>query len=488
MAVVSHGARQLRRGIGIPRHGPVSVHSSRSIHIPAFTPHPNPSPPSTTQRIISQTRTFFSRLVSHLAAPGLSHPSAALPAQPSLIRPTQFSNSQSINARLSLPVKHALSRPFSPPRLPKPPAVPANVTQVGLGTARAFHSGRPIFQNMVDNVPVATRALWEAEWDVKMKKKEARRMRRATQNKALQKSQEMLKPKPKPLVESQCDTLDLDAYLPVEPTPAVTTHLLIPLAPTPTTRLPLSTRTDNDGAHPLLPISDLASIHTSHRLHSLRVSTLFARLDTANVWDDSGVSVDAYAFGPRGPRHDTQEKQCTVLRVTFRGWNAVRVRAILGDSAEWYSLEETHPDGHPTFVPLSDLRGDVQMNTRSESPELESVELDSSWAFEGEMDDLCAVLSAPPMRASASARHDLVLPTIDISSAVSDTPDSVPQPPQPVIFLRTVSELTRDVQPISSSSSVSTTPSIGSWDSLGLSSSFLQRVGEHRRDEVAMEM
>lgn len=340
---------------------------------------------------------------------------------------------------------------------------------------------------MVDNVPIATRALWEAEWDVKMKKKAARRMRRATQNKALQKSQEMLKPKPV-VTESQCDTSDLDVYFPVEPTPAVTTHLLIPLAPTPTARLPLSTRVHNDGVHPLLPIPDLASIHANHWSHSLRVSTLFARLDTADVWEDPGVNVDAYAFGPRGPPHDTQEKQCTVLRVTFKGWNAARVRAILGDSAEWYSLEETHPDGRPTFVPPPDLSGDVQMNTRSGSPSLESVELDSSWASEGEMDDLCAVLSPSPMRASASAHHDLVLPTIDFSSAVSDTVDSAPPPPQPVIFLRTISELTHDVQPMPSSSFVSTTPATDSWDFLSLSSSFLQRVGEHRRDEVAMEM
>ncbi|KIJ04583.1 hypothetical protein PAXINDRAFT_57608, partial [Paxillus involutus ATCC 200175] len=156
---------------------------------------------------------------------------------------------------------------------------------VGLGTARAFHSGRPIFQNMVDNVPIATRALWEAEWDVKMKKKTARKMRRVSEM-VTPKSQEMLKPKPQSIVaetqSEQADASELEVYFPLEPTPAVATHILVPLAPTPTARLPLSSRTAGSTAHPLLPIPELSSIHYSHHLHSLRVSTLFARLDTAN--------------------------------------------------------------------------------------------------------------------------------------------------------------------------------------------------------------
>ncbi|KAF8558507.1 hypothetical protein OG21DRAFT_1160981 [Imleria badia] len=451
MAAVSHGARHLRQGVGV---------SARSIHIPAFTP-PRPNPP--TQRIFADTRTFFTRLVSHFFTPGLSHSSTAVSAQPALIRPT---HSQSIHARFSLPVKHALSRPFAPPRLPKPPVVPANVTQVGLGTARAFHSGRPIFQNMVDNVPIATRALWEAEWEVKLKKKEARRMRRATQNKTVPKYQEMLKPKPKPVIaEPQCDPSEVDVYFPIQPTPAVTTHLLVPLAPTPTARLPLSARTDGSNAHPLLPIADLASIHTSHRLHSLRVSTLFSRLDTANVWDDPGVNVDAYAFGPRHDARDAQEKQCTVLRVTFGGWNASRVRSILGDSAEeWYSVEETHPDGHPTLVPLPDLIQHASMNAHSQSLLLES-ETGSSCASEVEMD-----VPSPlpiPLAASASAQHELVIPTLDFSSSFSDVVDNLPPPPQPVMFLRTVSELTRDAELVSQSSFVlADSESEGSWSVL----------------------
>ncbi|KAG9318219.1 hypothetical protein JVU11DRAFT_300 [Chiua virens] len=489
MAAVSHGTRHLRLGIGV--HNVSNKHPSRSIHIPAFTPRPS----STAQRIFTETRTFFSRLISHATTFTHSHPPVAVPPQPSLFRPNQLSNSQNISARFSLPVKHALSRPFCPPRLPKPPTVPANVTQVGLGTARAFHSGRPIFQNIVDNVPIATRALWEAEWEVKTKKKEARRMHRATRNKTVSKSPEMLKPKPEPITtELHYAASELDVYFPVEPTPAVTTHLLVPLAPTPTGRLPLLTRTDGGHAHPLLPISDLVSLHTSHRFHSLRVSTLFARLDAANVWDDPGVNVDAYAFGPR---HGTREKECTVLRVTFRGWSVGRVREILGDSAEeWYSLEETHLDGRPALVPLPDQRQDIATNTRPESPSRENVEVDSDCASKGEVDVGYDLPFSPPFRASASAQHDLVLPTLDFSSAFSDAADNTPQPPRPIILLRTVSELVNDAEQISHSSSMPTSnlSSVASplgdssWEWVGSSSYFLKRIGDSHRREVGMDM
>lgn len=445
MAALSHGIRQaLRQGV---------------LHIP-----PKPT-------LVSQTRSLFSRLLAQLTPPRHS-------IQPSLARPIQFSNSQPINARFSLPVKHALSRPFAPPRLPKPPAIPQNVTHVGLGTARAFHSGRPIFQNMVDNVPIATRALWEAEWDVKMKKKEARKMRRLTENKGVPKSEQMLNPNSMPLItETQSE---LDFYFPPEPTPAVTTHLLVPLAPTPTARLPLSTHSDGGGAHPLLPISDLAYIHSSHRLHSLRVSTLFARLDSANVWDDPGVNVDAYAFGPR---HDADEKQCTILRVMFRGWNTSRVRAILGDSTEeWYSLQETQLDGHPTPASLPDVQQDACSTMHPKSPPTESAELDSYQASEVGLDDESDVLPQLPTRASASAQHDLVLPTLDFSSTFSIAANNSSPPPQPVIFLRTVSELAGDAEPASLAPfSMSSSRMDESWEYLGLSSSLLEHVEEGRR-------
>ena len=70
----------------------------------------------------------------------------------------------------------------------------------------------------------------------------------------------------------------------------VTTYLLVPLAPTPTSRIPLPLDplppcpgpSDQPKLLPLL--SYIGSFHTSHATHSLRVSTLFTRLDQVNVW------------------------------------------------------------------------------------------------------------------------------------------------------------------------------------------------------------
>ncbi|KAF9228703.1 hypothetical protein BS17DRAFT_206033 [Gyrodon lividus] len=470
MSAVSHGTRHLRQGIGIQyKHGGLMPASpSRSIHIPASIPRQNAPPSSSAaQHIFSQTRTFFSRFVSHLITPGFTHSSvtASTHASQSLLRPAHYhSCAQSIKASFSLPVKHALSRPLSAPRLPKPPAVPANVTHVGLGTARAFHSGRPIFQNIVDNVPIATRTLWEAEWDVKTMKKEARKMRRATENKVVTpKSQEMLKPKPELIVSEtqseQVDVSDLEVYFPLQPTPAVTTHVLVPLAPTPTARLPLSSRTAGSTAHPLLPIPELASIHYSHHLHSLRVSTLFARLDAANVWDDPGVNVDAYAYGPRDADNVVCEKQCTILRVTFAGWTAARVRAVIGDSAEqWCSLEQTHPDGRPALTPGSETRQDGNLLEIETTPcnlsLLLSVDPDSTRASELGLEetsdegtwDYGLGLSRSPITASASAQHEFVLPTLDFSSSFAEAAHAVSLPPLPENLFRTASELARDAE------------------------------------------
>ncbi|KAF9068343.1 hypothetical protein BDP27DRAFT_1364226 [Rhodocollybia butyracea] len=41
-------------------------------------------------------------------------------------------------------------------------------SQVGLGTARNFSTGRCVFQNLVENVPIAGRSLYEADWEAHM--------------------------------------------------------------------------------------------------------------------------------------------------------------------------------------------------------------------------------------------------------------------------------------------------------------------------------
>lgn len=125
---------------------------------------------------------------------------------------------------------------------------------------------------------------------------------------------------------------EIEHYFPAPPSNGVTTSLLIPLAPTPTERTPLPP--DTSPHQSLLPLPKLSSIHTSHELHSLRVSSLFARLDVANVWE-RGVQCSAYAN-----RADANGV-CTILKVEFVGWTKAEVRSVIGESGSgWCVLEE----------------------------------------------------------------------------------------------------------------------------------------------------
>ena len=155
---------------------------------------------------------------------------------------------------------------------------------------------------------------------------------------------EMMKPKfettaleAKNIVPEQATTYDaeMQRYFTAPPTPNVTTYLLIPLAPTPTSRVPLPSFPSD--SHSLLPLSALANLHTSHAMHSLRVSSLFDRLDTANVWA-RGVSCSAYSHGPAVR---DREGVCTILRVEFAGWTEAEVRGVIGESGTgWCVLDE----------------------------------------------------------------------------------------------------------------------------------------------------
>ncbi|KAH7928211.1 hypothetical protein BV22DRAFT_1031032 [Leucogyrophana mollusca] len=508
MFAVSHGARQFKQGIGVQKglatHSVSQSSTSRSLHISSFVPRARAPPSvSTTQRVFNESRTLLSRFFAHLTAPGLAHSSVSPSASQTLARPLH-SHASSITSNLSFPVRHALSKPLSAPRLPRPPALPNSVAHVGLGSARSFHSARPIFQNLVDNVPVATRALWEAEWDIKTKKELKRRFRKK-ENQRMKKSGEMIKPKTKeePFTFSISETAEeLEHYFAAPQSAQVTTHLLVPLAPTPTFRLPLSAHSGSpiDITHPLLPIADVATTHHLHRTHSLRVSSLFARLDAANVWDDPGVGVDAYAYGPRDYYDESTEKQCTILRVTFAGWTADRVRSVIGESGTgWCALEETRPTEHPSSPLLS--------------PSLSSMDLESEAEIRPESAYGVGLTPTPhneevaPDMDSEAVSDSFVLPTLDFSSSFASR--ASPPAPQPEIILRTASELALEYSwsqsssglssPTLSLSSVSSVESLSdvgfpfppvaaagtsssdasaSWMSLGLSSQFSARVGE----------
>ncbi|KAJ7744661.1 hypothetical protein B0H16DRAFT_1727223 [Mycena metata] len=58
------------------------------------------------------------------------------------------------------------------------------MTHVGLGTARNFSSGRPLFQQLADNVPIADRAFYEADWDLDPPKERLHRKHRPSKKTA----------------------------------------------------------------------------------------------------------------------------------------------------------------------------------------------------------------------------------------------------------------------------------------------------------------
>lgn len=331
MQLGSSGLRALKGGALF--HNPPQT---RSIHVSPLARPSTAQSGSAVHTLFKQTRTLLSRFVSHLTTPG----QLRAPGVPTVARSLYHgpSHPPTIHQGLSLPARYALGRPLGAPHLPRAPAVPRSTTQVGLGLARNFSTGRPVFQNLVENVPVSGRALWEADWEVNMNKERERlRVQRYGKKQELKaRKEEMQQPRAvqKALFETTEDSgAEMNVYFPTVVTPEVTTRLLIPLAPTPTSRVPLSVCPPVTSAeHPLLPLPLLGSIHAEHGTHALRVSSLFARLDAARVFDEHGVRCSAHG-DPRG--------LCTLLEVVFEGWDEPRVRGVLGEAGRgWCVLEE----------------------------------------------------------------------------------------------------------------------------------------------------
>ncbi|KAF8590500.1 hypothetical protein K439DRAFT_1403596 [Ramaria rubella] len=287
---------------------------TRSIHIPRRIGAPTPS----ASTLIQRTRALFTRLITHIEG-------QAVPISRSV------HSTPSIRQSLSLPARIALSKPLKAPCLPRAPRVPGNVTQVGLGTARNFSTGRPIFQHLVENVPVAGRAFYEIDWDLEMRKEKNLKIRRPNKNQHEAKLADKLTPVSgfvggPPLIAN--DSEELQHYFETPSAPLVTTYLQIPLAPTPTSRVPL---TDSPSSPRLLPLPALAKEHASHSKHAIRVSSLFRRLDAARVWE-RGASCQTY-----GDRSGL----CTILRIKFDGWSEDMVRNVLGHAGKgWCTIQE----------------------------------------------------------------------------------------------------------------------------------------------------
>jgi len=237
--------------------------------------------------------------------------------------------------------RQAVGRPFGTYHLPKAPGLtPRSVSQVGLGTARSFHSSRPLFQNLVDNAPIALRAFTEADWELETKGKQPAKMVERKNTHKVEKTKEMAKPIEKRVQQISETEVEFDHYFADTPTEVIT-NLLLPLAPTPSSRQPLP-RTPSPS---LIPLSILLEIHASHELHSLRVSSLFSRLDAAKVWVDPGVSCSVYG-DPSG--------LASIMKIEFRGWTKAQVRAVLGEAGNgWCLMEEFGADDLPDSPPQS---------------------------------------------------------------------------------------------------------------------------------------
>ena len=316
---------------GQPLLGAVSFRrlseQTRSIHLPKRI-----ISPSSPANLVHRTRTLFTQFITQLQGRGIpvSHLSHSAP---------------SIRQSLSLPVRIALSRPLRSPCLPRASRVPGNVIQVGLGNARNFSTGQPIFQNLVQNVPVVGRAFYEVDWDLSLRQEKDSKVRRPKIADRKVKLADKLTPLPEHFTgPTSYITEEVQHYFHSPSEPLITTYLQIPLAPTPTSRVPLSSSSPSTPC--LLPLPVLAKEHASHSKHAIRVSSMFRRLDAARVWQ-RGATCETFG-DPSG--------LCTILRVKFAGWSEEMVKDVLGDAGkDWCTIQELHTNHEVRFEPQDSL-------------------------------------------------------------------------------------------------------------------------------------
>jgi hypothetical protein len=411
-------------------HNPPNISSSRGLHTHSFAPRVAPQQPSPfTSRFLQRTRTVFNAFVGHLTAPSkLQAPGAAARSMQ-----TVATRVPKIENNLSLPVRHALSTRMGAPRLPRPPAVPRSIAQVGLGTARNFTTGRPIFQNIADNmhnIPVVTRAFLEADLDMKtkddrglaLKLKHTRRKskKRSCRSCATDKVQfhaaatcptvAAIETTPAAAAAEETEA-EFDKYF-VPQVPDVSTTLLIPLAPTPTTRVPLSHTFAYD-RHPLVPFLELSALRVDTDRHASRVRTLFEQLDAAQAWDKGAVCETL--GGARG---------ASVLRVRFAGWSACAVRGIIGEAATgWCILEEERAEYECGDSEAEECLSDIGSDVAPDDPGIAELNLNSAidpaYSFVLPTLDFSASAAPPPINPPSDAAADL--PFSDMASKVSSS-------------------------------------------------------------------
>ena len=389
----SSTTRQAFRAIHYPPHLP----STRSLHTSSFAPRYVPHQPSPfATRVLQRTRAVFNAFVGHLTTQGTLRVPGAAPRS----MQTVASRMPTIENNLSLPVRHALSMRMGAPRLPRPPVVPRNIAQVGLGTARNFTTGRPIFQSVADkmhNIPVASRAILEADFDMRTKHDSALALKlKRTRTKSKKRTHPACKVEfhpaaSRPTVAAAAESeAEIDKYFAPAQVPDVSTALLVPLAPTPTTRVPLAHTFAYD-RHPLVPFLELSALRVDTERHASRVRALFEQLDAAQVWD-KGATCEALG-GTRG---------AGVLRIRFAGWSAHAVRGILGEAATgWCLLEEERA---------------VAFDSEDEEAAMSLSDVGSAATLDG------VGLAELNLSSPVDPAYSFVLPTLDFSASAASRP------------------------------------------------------------------
>ncbi|KAF8344150.1 uncharacterized protein EI90DRAFT_3028447 [Cantharellus anzutake] len=325
MLLASRGVFQATKAAVRPR-------GAASFHTPSIARSP-------TNAFVQTTATSSPRNVSHSLQKSLSRlfsrflSARGVATTPlsygfSSTRSAHVSASVPLQSSLSLPSRIALSKPFGAPFMPRGPIVlNRSVAQVGLGTARNFSNGRPIFQNLVQNVPVAGRAFFEADVDFRFKNDVRIRspVNRAKENKTTIRKE--MKPINITPVVSLLSTVggpvprvEPSQYFSESPSAPYITTLSIPLAPN-GARAPLEPLVDSD------TYSKALDIHNSFEQHSIRVASLFRRLDRVNVWAN-GATVDCLDIVGDG--------LCRMINVHLDGWTEEMLREVIGDAgAGW---------------------------------------------------------------------------------------------------------------------------------------------------------
>jgi hypothetical protein len=248
------------------------------------------------------------------------------------------------------------------------------VGEVGLGAARKFSSASPLFA-VIDNVPIIGRAAYEADWNFKKGQKgNSRRMQIDKSNGTSPKARSFEAVKiQSPVSKASIAVSEMDKYFPSVPSTVAqcVTFLVVPLSP-PRQALgqdqPASLLDSIDGSR-LLDFASLANTHSVHTTHRLRVSTLFSKLDVANVWGYEGVTCRPFSISD-GAEDEHSGNQVTHLKITFPGWTAVKVQSVIGESGlGWCELSES----------TSPLPEDQSESIGLESPFSDTMDLDHSF-------------------------------------------------------------------------------------------------------------